>query len=141
MHFPPLKVRIIIKLKCFQKKHCYTLKNDPQLKDSIPKEPMMVYRRSRALKNTLAPSDIRKTLRKRPKQKIMDQFTWGSFRCNQSRCKCCENISNRIQTFRSTNTQEVFQIKQHLTCESLFVIYLLECKCNFQYIGRTCQMI
>lgn len=48
------------KIRLILKKYQYILKNDPHLKNYIPKEPTMIFRRPHTLKNSLAPSDIRK---------------------------------------------------------------------------------
>lgn len=65
----------------------------------------------------------------------------GSFSCKHTKCKCCSNISEGRKTFRSNTTGEAFTIKTHLSCSSNYVIYLLECSCNLQYISRTTQAL
>lgn len=37
--------------------------------------------------------------------------------------------------------QRNFYIKYHLDCQSQYVIYLLECICGAQYVGRTTQKL
>jgi hypothetical protein len=40
--------------------------------------------------------------------------------------------------FRSTNTEKTYYIKQKITCESPFVIYLSTCRnCKGQFVGRS----
>lgn len=64
-----------------------------------------------------------------------------SFRCKQGRCKCCDTINHGATHFQSAYSKESFPIKFHLTCQSQFVIYLIECVCGQQYIGRTIQKL
>lgn len=52
---------------------------------------------------------------------------------------CCKEINNESTTFTSTHSGETFQIRHHMTCKTPYVIYLIECCCNRQYIGRTTQ--
>ena len=53
-------------------------------------------------------------------------------------CRVSCPILQEGGTFRSTNTQKVYRIGQHLTCNSDFVVYLGTCvKCKGQYVGKT----
>ena len=60
----------------------------------------------------------------------------GCFKCNRCRVSCpilCEG-----NTFRSRNTKKSYRIQYHLTCDSVFVIYLASCKrCGGQYVGKS----
>ena len=61
----------------------------------------------------------------------------GCFKCNN--CHAC-NVVKVSHTFKSTNTKKVYTIRQHITCESKYVIYLSTCKsCHGQYIGKSIQ--
>ena len=46
----------------------------------------------------------------------------GSFKCNHCRVSC--PILEETRRFRSTNTDRSYPIKQKMTCDSPFVIYL-----------------
>ena len=60
----------------------------------------------------------------------------GSFKCNHCRVSC--PILEETNKFRSTNTEKFYNIKQKITCDSPFVIYLSTCrKCKGQYVGKS----
>ena len=60
----------------------------------------------------------------------------GCFKCNKCRVAC--PILVETDRFRSTNTQKSYQIKQRMTCESSYVLYLATCKrCKGQYVGKS----
>ena len=63
----------------------------------------------------------------------------GFHKCNTSRCNLC--VKGVFGTnIRITETNEVFHIKQHITCKSKNLIYCVTCKkCMEQYIGETEQ--
>ena len=66
----------------------------------------------------------------------------GFHKCNNKNCKLCH--LDKKGTFTSsiniTETGQVHNIKQHMTCKSSNVIYCVTCKkCNGQYIGETEQ--
>lgn len=63
----------------------------------------------------------------------------GSYKCGQPRCKCCTDIQHNRTHFQSIHSKEIFPIKFHLTCQSNYIIYLVDCICGQQYIGRTTQ--
>lgn len=50
-------------------------------------------------------------------------------------------IKHKATTFKSPTIGETFPVKFHLTCSSSCVIYLIECKCGTQYVGRTIQQL
>lgn len=99
----------------------------------------MIFRRARTLKNYLAPSkfQLKNVASKMPIRK----GKLGSFKCQNKRCLCCATISHNKKTFKSNNTGESFEIKQSLNCDSTHVIYILECTCSLQYVGRTKQTL
>ena len=46
--------------------------------------------------------------------------------------------SKREVSFESTNTRKSYNIKQKMTCETPFLIYLATCKkCRGQYVGKS----
>ena len=60
----------------------------------------------------------------------------GSYKCNHCKVSC--PILNESKTFRSTNTSKVYKIRQKITCDSDWVIYLGTCKqCQGQYVGKS----
>ena len=60
----------------------------------------------------------------------------GCFKCNRCRVAC--PIINETKKFRSTNTGKEYKIKQRVTCDSEYVIYLGTCKkCDGQYVGKS----
>ena len=63
--------------------------------------------------------------------------TVGVFKCNDKRCKCCENhILNDNYTFKNTNKN--FKIKSKMTCDSSNLVYVVICPtCREEYIGET----
>lgn len=44
-----------------------------------------------------------------------------------------------LKKMTSNTNQTTFQIKHHLTYQSSYVIYLIECAFGLQYVGRTIQ--
>ena len=54
-----------------------------------------------------------------------------------NRTLCCKQVVYTT-TFRSNQTNRIFQIYHNLNCKSKYVIYLVECtKCKIQYVGKT----
>ncbi|KAM4018944.1 uncharacterized protein ACNLHF_028338 [Anomaloglossus baeobatrachus] len=106
------------------------------LKGAIPEVPGITYRRASTLRNQLAPSRLRGTNNLDPENDIM-----GSFKCMTKNCLCCKSIQHKRLEFSSTTGGEIFRIRSHLTCQSDYVIYLIECECSKQYIGRTSQAL
>lgn len=118
-------------------KHWPILMNDSHLKHILPIRPNCTFRRAITLKNLLAPSKIRKPT---PTDKSQDKQLAkqsGSHRCNSTRCKNCKSMLPKVTDFTSTVTNQTFKIKTAIDCSSSFVIYLLECSCKLQYVGRT----
>lgn len=127
------------KINRILKKHWHVLRSDPLLQCLIPSNPSIIYRRAKTLKSKLAPSEFRNHTRLNICE--IPNKDKGSFKCNKTRCKCCDNISNNVSTICSTSTKEIFSINTLLDCDSTDVKYLLECSCKLQYVGRTIQTL
>ena len=60
----------------------------------------------------------------------------GCLKCN--RCKVVCPILKEGKKFTSTNTGKTYTIRQKVTCDSDWVIYLVTCKkCKGQYVGKS----
>ena len=60
----------------------------------------------------------------------------GCQKCNH--CKVACPILQEGKSFQSTNTHKKYKIRQKLTCDSDWVIYLSTCKkCDGQYVGKS----
>ena len=112
------------------KKHFHFLLSSPKLKELFPpKSIISSFRRSKNLKEILAPSKCRKG----PSQSVP---TAGCFTWNKTRCDLCKNFFVNSQTFSSAQTGKTYFVRQKLSCNSSNVIYLVHCKrCNLQYVG------
>ena len=60
----------------------------------------------------------------------------GCSKCNK--CKVVCPILKEGNTFQSENTRKTYTIRQKLTCDSDWLIYLSTCKkCGGQYVGKS----
>ena len=98
--------------------------------------PFIAYRRSPNLSDLLVRAKLKNT-------KTTPKPTSGTFRCNSThQCLTCPYIDNDRTSYTFSNTGEIREIKQHLTCNSSNLTYMIECKkCKKQYIGETKRKI
>ena len=116
------------------KKHFHFLLSSPKLKELFPPNSIISsFRRSKNLREILAPSRCRKGS---PESITLPSA--GCFTCNKTRCDLCKNFLVNSQTFSSAQTGKTYFVRQKLSCNSANVIYLVHCKkCNLQYVGST----
>ena len=116
------------------KKHWSILQSNPKLKELFPRGSIIPsFRRSKNLKELLAPSRFRSTAVGQPIHQ-----TNGSFKWNRSRCDLCQNFFVESKSFLSFQTGKKYTINSRLSCDSTNVIYLASCKkCRLQYVGST----
>ena len=116
------------------KKHWSILQSNPKLKELFPRGSIIPsFRRSKNLKELLAPSRFRSTAVGQPIHQ-----TNGSFKCNRSRCDLCQNFFVQSKSFLSLQTGKKYTINSRISCDSKNVIYLASCKkCRLQYVGST----
>ena len=68
--------------------------------------------------------------------KITRQDNPGCFKCNHCKVSCPK--MKETKTFSSTNTKKIYKIRDHMDCDSTFVVYLITCnRCRGQYIGKS----
>ena len=72
------------------------------------------------------------------KRNKLKQKEGKSKTCNTNRTSlCCTQVVN-TSTFKSYQTNRIFNIFHTITCKSQWLIYLLECTlCKLQYIGKS----
>lgn len=106
----------------------HILHSDPKLVNLFPTGSIKpIYRRSKNLKEILSPSAF-------PKKSSIS--TSSIAYCN--RCDICKNFINPSPNFTSTVTNRTYMVKGNITCNSVYVIYLVTCKkCKHQYVGST----
>ena len=116
------------------KKRFHFLLSSPKLKELFPPNSVISsFRRSKNLKEILAPANCRKSS---PESITLPSA--GCFTCNKTRCDLCKNFLVNSQTFSSAQTGKTYFVRQKLSCNLANVIYLVHCKkCNLQYIGST----
>ena len=90
--------------------------------------PLVSYRRPRNLRNLL--------VRTKPTTDRTSSLEAGTYPCKTPRCKTCDMISAKHET--SWEADHRHRVRQHYTCLSSSVIYLIQCSsCNAVYIGET----
>ena len=85
-------------------------------------KPFIAYRRSPNLRDLLVRAKL-----KNPN--TTPKLTSGTFRCNSTHgCLTCPYIDDARTSYTFSNTGETRQIKQHITCNSTNLTYMIECK-------------
>ena len=93
----------------------------------LPKSLLPTFRRTKNLKELLAPSKFR------PSGETLEQG--GCSKCS-GRCDLCKNYLVETNSFQSFVTGRTYAIKEKVSCTSSNVVYLVSCKkCNLQYVG------
>ena len=102
------------------KKHLHFLESNPKLKELFPKNSIIPsYRRSKSLKEILAPSKFTSAT-----PQNTNSYAAGCFKCDKNRCDLCKNYFIESRTFSSLKTGKSYSIRSNLTCDSKNVIYL-----------------
>ena len=81
------------------------------------------------------PKNLKRIATQKTKSKSTESEA-GCRKCGKCRVSC--PILKEGNHFRSTNTTRTYPIKQQLSCDSEYVIYLSTCKkCGGQYVGKS----
>lgn len=121
-------------IKQLIQKHWHLLGSDRVLSSILPVRPRVVFRGVASLGSKVAPSVQDPPCENR---NFLQNLT-GYYKCG--RCQVCSlnaNRARRITQFTSTSTLRSYDIKPFITCTSVGVVYLLQCPCGLQDVGRT----
>lgn len=123
------------KMERIIRKHWPLLKSDKTLCNILPDKPHFIYRRVPTLRDLIA-----KNVPEPPKRLTELSFFQGKgfFPCK--RCYACINTQQNGQKcnkFTATSTGNEHTIKDFISCRTEGVVYVLQCSCSLQYIGRT----
>ena len=110
-------------------KNVEVLRQDPSTREVFPEPPITAFRIEKNLSNHL----VRASHPQKP-----TTLTPGTFPCNRGRCNTCPVVSkNTLINILGPNGNN-FTVKQHFTCISSNVVYILVCgRCNSLYVGET----
>ena len=115
-------------------KHWHLLHINPNLAEIFQNPSILVFRRNKNLRNIIVTKLIENG---KVKRKFTNKIQGKCTPClGNNRTLCCKQVAN-ITTFRSNQTNRIFQIYHNLNCKSKYVIYLVDCiKCKIQYVGK-----
>lgn len=107
------------------------LLKDKDLKQILPKKPKFIYRKAPGLRNKIAPN-----ISDPPKKPSTFLDREGFYYC--TRCRACKTTKSirKMAGFYSMVTKHEHKLRSLITCDSEYVIYVLECPSPFQYVGR-----
>ncbi|OCT99908.1 hypothetical protein XELAEV_18005692mg [Xenopus laevis] len=111
-------------------KHWHILEQDKDLKQIIGDGPLITLRRSTNLRNQLTKSHLAPPL----KSTWLTSTTQGCYNCGN--CLACPFISKTKMVTGRTDISN-FIIKQFINCKMTGVIYVMKCKCDLIYVGKT----
>lgn len=106
---------------------------DKILMKAIPENPVFIYRKGQSFGD--------KVVKKILNPPIKPTMCWarpGFYVCR--RCFSCQQVNTRLRgltEFQSTANSKVFRIKDFISWNSTYVVYVLQCPCGLMYIGRT----
>ena len=105
------------------RRHLHLLRSSPQITEIFPaKSVFPAYRRTKNLKEVLAPSKFRPS-----SAANQTGNEGGCFKCDKNRCDLCKNFLLQASKFQSSATGRHFSIGQKVSCSSKNVIYLARC--------------
>lgn len=115
-------------------KHWHIINNDQILRTVLPNRPQMVYKGAPSLRNRVAPNVLNSPI---IKASLFENLA-GFYQCR--RCRVCSHngcTQRRTHMFSSTSTSREHEIELFITCFTEGVVYLNQCPCGLQYVGRT----
>ena len=115
-------------------RHWHILKGDKDLGKLLPEKPRIVYKRAPTLRNLIVKSVVE------PPSKPGYSFFSGKgfYPCkNCNACRKSQKFQKKRTEFVATNTGETHVIRDFIGCHTEAVVYVLQCSCNLQYVGRT----
>ena len=126
--------RTLPKIKEIVMKHWHLLHVNPNLAEIFQNPPILAFRRNKILRDIIGTELFENG---KVKRKFTNKIQGKCTPClANNRTLCCKQIVHTT-TFRSNQTNRIFQIYHNLNCKSKYVIYLLECtKCKIQYVGK-----
>ena len=105
--------------------NAHILDASTKMKNLLPRPPRIAYRRTKKLGDLL--------FNTRPPKPL----NTGTHPCKDKRCKLNQYIIQGNQ-ITSSNTGNTHTVKDHITCNTQQVIYIITCTlCNKQYTGQT----
>ncbi|CAJ0938430.1 unnamed protein product [Ranitomeya imitator] len=108
------------------------LRVDHTLAKHLPDRPSITYRKSPNLKDQLVRSYYSGTT---PEKAFSSKGPkWGFYPCGN--CIACPNMV-RATAFKSWDGRTTFSITQHITCDTIGVVYYISCPCSKIYVGLT----
>ena len=115
-------------------KHWHLLYINPNLAEIFQSPPILAFRRNKNLRDIIVTKLIENG---KVKRKFTNKIQGKCTPClANNRTLCCKQVVYTT-TFRSNQTNSIFQIYHNLNCKSKYVIYLLECtKCKIKYVGK-----
>ncbi|OCT70275.1 hypothetical protein XELAEV_18037196mg [Xenopus laevis] len=125
-------------LETIIQRHWHILLKDKDLQEHLSTNPRIIYKKPRTIKQMLVPSCLPLTIQKQQSDPFNTGISNGFFACRTCKgCKTSKVNERNVTIFKSNITNAEFAMKDIITCNSNNVIYLLQCPCNLQYIGRT----
>ena len=112
------KVRDVIR------KNFHILKNDPETSSIFSNNPLVSFRHSKNIRETLVHSSLPQEL----------SLPCGTFPCGVGQCKTCKFIDSSTTI---SAPKFVYHIKHHFTCTSHLIYCILCSRCGMLYIGKT----
>ena len=118
------------KVKDILTKNIQILQEHPHTSHIKADKLLVAYRRPANLKDILVHSKLNS-----------QQLPHGSFKCNNSKCRLCIHIDTTA-TFMNELQTKTFSTKGHITCDTEFVIYRINCSlCGKSYVGQTSKTL
>lgn len=111
-------------------KYWSLLVNDPILSHYVADKPSITYGRCGSLRDNLVKSHYTDIDSETPKTK-------GTFPCGN--CDVCTSLDTRDKV-KLPNSQ-YWNSRQHVTCNTMGVAYLLQCPCLSFYVGKTSRAL
>ena len=126
--------RTLPKIKEIFMKHWHLLHINPNLAEMFQNPSILAFCRNRNLRDIIGIKLIENgKVKKKFTKKIQGKCTP---RVANNRTLCCKEVVHTT-TFRSNQTNRIFQIYHTLNCKSKYVVYLLQCtKCKMQCVGN-----
>lgn len=122
------------------RRYWHHIREDKTIGALISQNPQFVYTKARNLGCKIAPTTKQTQIKKKGISQYWDHLK-GFFRCGK--CSNCKQTTFPRKTIEVQSVKNNFKIEisDLLTCNSDNVLYLIQCPCGKQYIGRTKRLL